>query len=180
MTEFVAWPKTPRYYRDIVITEKIDGTNACVVFGENLELTVQSRKRIITPDDDNYGFSRWAHDNQDTLFADLGFGRHYGEWWGSGIQRGYGLKEKRFSLFNTKKWADAEFTTPNLGVVPVLYEGEHKASAIASALGGLMHDGSIAAPGYMNPEGICIYHTASGQVYKITLENDEQPKGQAA
>ena len=31
-------------------------------------------------------------------------GRHFGEWWGSGIQRGYGLDEKTFSLFNAYRW----------------------------------------------------------------------------
>ena len=29
----------------------------------------------------------------------------------------------------------------------------------------------------MKPEGIIIYHTAANSMFKITLENDEQPKG---
>lgn len=212
-TDFVAWPKTPRYYRDIVITEKIDGTNACAVieewpFGTHVQgipdtacalilgpnkmgnggmpaheyvVSAQSRTRFVKPESDTHGFARWVRDNAYNLVHDLEAGRHYGEWWGSGINRGYGLTkgEKRFSLFNTKKWGSAEFATPGLGVVPVLYEGDHTGSAIASALGGLMHDGSAAAPGYDNPEGVCIYHTASGQVFKVTLDGDEA-KGQAA
>jgi hypothetical protein len=28
----------------------------------------------------------------------------------------------------------------------------------------------------MNPEGVVIYHTASGQLFKKTIENDEKPK----
>jgi hypothetical protein len=38
-------------------------------------------------------------------------------------------------------------------------------------------DGSYAAPGYMKPEGIVVYHTAAKQMFKVTIENDEQPKG---
>ena len=30
--EFKPWPKTPRWNRQVVITEKIDGTNAAVGF----------------------------------------------------------------------------------------------------------------------------------------------------
>ncbi len=32
---------------------------------------------------------------------------YFGEWWGSGVQRGYGLQkgDKRFSLFNVSRWA---------------------------------------------------------------------------
>jgi hypothetical protein len=105
MTEFQEFPKMPRRSRDVVITEKIDGTNACVFIGEDGEFLAGSRTRWITPEDDNFGFSRWAHENKDDLLT-LGPGRHFGEWWGSGIQRKYGLTEKRFSLFNTSRWVD--------------------------------------------------------------------------
>jgi hypothetical protein len=30
MAEFREWPKTPRLFRTIVVTEKIDGTNAAI------------------------------------------------------------------------------------------------------------------------------------------------------
>lgn len=79
----------------------------------------------------------------------LGKGYHYGEWWGKGIQRGYGLEEKRFSLFNVSRWIDGielektlspeyhgmylaekqkinkniEFCPECCYVVPILYEG---------------------------------------------------------
>src|ERR1700744_5037408 len=94
--EFKPWPKTPRYFRDITITEKIDGTNAAIgiqpVAGSDYPMVyAQSRKRIITKDDDNYGFARWVYDNCETLVEDLGYGLHFGEWWGKGIQRSYGL-----------------------------------------------------------------------------------------
>jgi hypothetical protein len=37
--------------------------------------------------------------------------------------------------------------------------------------------GSKAVPGFMKPEGIIVYHTASKQNFKVLLENDDQPKG---
>jgi hypothetical protein len=39
--------------------------------------------------------------------------------------------------------------------------------------------GSLAAPGFMDAEGIVIYHTASGVGFKKTLKNDETPKSLA-
>jgi hypothetical protein len=30
MAEFIAWPKTQRLFRDIIVSEKIDGTNAAI------------------------------------------------------------------------------------------------------------------------------------------------------
>ena len=37
--------------------------------------------------------------------------------------------------------------------------------------------GSQAAPGFMRPEGICVYHKASGVVFKATVEKDQSHKG---
>jgi RNA ligase len=212
MAEFVGWPKTPRLYRDIVITEKIDGTNAAVVieeqpFGaaaggvpetlisvvlgpEKMDLgmpaieywvSAQSRKRFITPRSDNYGFAKWVEGNCEALVHDLEAGHHFGEWWGSGIQRGYGMHNRRFSLFNTRKWGGIEFTTPGLDVVPVMYEGVLCENEIQLALQYLSDYGSIAADEPFKPaEGICIYHAASGQVFKVTMEDDTQPKSEVA
>jgi hypothetical protein len=80
----------------------------------------RSRSRWITPDDDNFGFAAWVEANRDELLT-LGPGRHFGEWWGSGIQRGYGLPkgEKRFSLFNVSRWGESRPACCH--VVPVLY-----------------------------------------------------------
>ena len=104
MTEFQEFQKIARLSRNCSITEKIDGTNACIYIGEDGEFLTGSRTRWITPEDDNYGFAKWALAHKDELMA-LGPGRHFGEWWGSGCQRGYGLTngEKRFSLFNTSR-----------------------------------------------------------------------------
>ena len=181
--EFREWPKTPRLNRDMVITEKIDGTNACVVVSKDgCEVGAQSRSRVITPDDDNYGFARWVYENAGALADTLGPGYHFGEWWGSGVQRGYGLTkgEKRFSLFNVKRWADVDLPVDGLGVVPVLFRGLFDCRTIECALLDLIQHGSKAALGFMRPEGVVVYHTAANQVFKVLIENDGLPKGLAA
>lgn len=181
--EFRAWPSTPRLFRDIVITEKIDGTNACVIVSEDgSEVWAQSRKKLITPDDDNAGFARWVAENAGVLADVLGPGYHYGEWWGSKIQRTYGLVngDKRFSLFNVSRYADVELDmVPGLGLVPVLYEGPFSFEVIRGALFYLEMEGSHAAPGFMNPEGIIVFHKAAQQVFKVLLENDDISKTEA-
>ncbi len=100
---FEGFPKMPRLMREVVVTEKIDGTNACVAISEDGSFQVGSRRRWITPEKDNHGFAAWAHAHRDELMQ-LGPGRHFGEWWGRQIQRGYGLDERRFSLFNVARW----------------------------------------------------------------------------
>lgn len=176
--EFVPFPKIPRLRREVVITEKIDGTNAAVRITEDGRVFAQSRKRFITPEADNFGFATWVYLNAPSLQR-LGPGIHFGEWWGQGIQRGYGLDEKRFSLFNTGRWND-ENTPECVSVVPVLGYGSFDSEFIDGTLEGLRKSGSIAAPGFMRPEGIVVYHLASGHTYKVLLENDSQPKGLAA
>ncbi len=172
---FETFPKIARLNRDIVITEKIDGTNA-QVFIEGDTAVAGSRTRWITPENDNFGFARWVHENQEQLIAELGEGRHFGEWWGSGIQRGYDQTQKRFWLFNTHRWRDIDLELCD--VVPVLYQGHFSTNAVNAALQLLREVGSLAAPGFMKPEGIVIFHTAASQLFKVTLEKDEKPKGQ--
>lgn len=104
MTDFEAWPKTRRFEKAcIVFTEKIDGTNAQIYIKDGV-MKVGSRNRWITREDDNFGFANWAYDNQEELIEFLGEGRHFGEWWGQGIQRRYDMDRKVFSLFNTSRW----------------------------------------------------------------------------
>lgn len=179
--EFKPWPKTPRLFRSILITEKLDGTNAAVIVTDDGRVAAQSRNRLITPDADNYGFARWVHARSDKLAATLGPGHHYGEWWGSGIQRGYGLTggDKRLSLFNTHRYKDAPLDeVDGLGLVPELARiNTLDSMAISEVLDGLRSNGSTAAPGFMRPEGVIVFLSASQQVYKVLLENDNQPKG---
>ncbi|MDX3551000.1 RNA ligase family protein [Streptomyces europaeiscabiei] len=202
--EFAPWPKTTRLFRDIVVTEKIDGTNAaihisalrcemeewteyppeawsCVVDGVRYVISAQSRKRIITPGKttDNYGFAGWVYDNAAALVSLLGEGLHFGEWWGQGIQRGYGLDERRFSLFNTERHGhiqDAYVGAVRVGSVPVLYQGPNDTAAIRTELHCLKTWGSAAVPGFLRPEGVCVYHSASRTVTKVTLDANDAGK----
>lgn len=174
--EFAEFPKIARLSRDIIITEKIDGTNAQVWIGEDGEIRAGSRNRWLTYSDDNFGFAKWVLDHRDGLLV-LGPGRHFGEWWGAGIQRRYGLAEKRFSLFNVSRWGDERPACCH--VVPVLYRGPFLQEAWDLALEGLRIVGSIAAPGFMKPEGIVIFHAQGNVLFKKTLEKDEEPKSLA-
>ena len=122
LPEFVPFPKIPRLFRPFVVTEKIDGTNASIHVLEDGQVLAASRTRWITPEADNFGFARWVHEHEEELRVGLGIGSHFGEWWGSGIQRGYGLKEKRFSLFNTARWSDPAVRPACCHVVPVLHD----------------------------------------------------------
>jgi len=178
--EFKAFTKIPRLNREIVVTEKLDGTNACVVVTEEGEVFAQSRNQFITPEQDNYGFAKWVFNNSEKLAKLLGVGYHYGEWWGSGIQRRYGLtgNDKRFYLFDVGKWEGTDFSeVPELGLVPVLYRGLFEEAAIKACIKTLKIVGSVASPGYMDPEGVVVWHEAARQLFKVTLVNDEKPKG---
>lgn len=202
MIEFEAWPKIPRLFRPVTITEKIDGTNACVVVvdapdgaedGERIDggivatidqdpvlVGAQSRKHTIIPEVDNYGFAGWVFDNAKYLANTLGPGRHFGEWWGKGINRGYGLNERRFSLFNVRRWYGTVFGNPQLNLVPVLYyKRDYSEALVRVGLHRLKNNGSMAAPDYDRPEGVVVYHEDANQCFKVTLEADAKPKGLA-
>jgi len=176
--EFEAFDKIARLSRGCTITEKIDGTNACIAIGESGEFFTGSRTRWITPEDDNFGFARWAHEHKEELLA-LGPGRHFGEWWGAGIQRRYDQQEKKFSLFNSARWTETKPPACCL-VVPVLYSGIFTSTAADEALLLLKNQGSMAAPGFMKPEGIIIYQQAARMYFKKTLDKDEEWKGKSA
>jgi len=103
MITFEPWPKTPRLNKagSMTISEKLDGTNACVVVqpvsyeeadvsdehvvgyqDSYFEVGAQSRNRLLTLAGDNAGFARWVHTHANQLVQLLGPGRHFGEWWG--------------------------------------------------------------------------------------------------
>lgn len=179
--EFKDFGKIARLTRECTITEKIDGTNASIFIGEDGTFLTGSRTQWITPEKDNYGFSRWAHDNKEELMK-LGVGHHFGEWWGSGCQRGYGLinGEKRFSLFNTKRWsADSPDLPQCCHVVPIIYQGIFTTTAVDAAIQALKDAGSMASPGFMKPEGVVIWHVAAQIYFKKTIEKDEEWKGKS-
>lgn len=184
MPEFVSFPKIPRLYRDISIREKIDGTNAQILIVPLVDtlhdldspvatvgdrgIWAGSRNRWLTLEQDNYGFAAWVQAHAQALVT-LGEGRHFGEWWGQGIQRGYSLGHKVFSLFH----APREAVLPAcVSVAPLLYEGPFSEAAVQDALERLRRHGSFAAPGYAHPEGVVVWHTAASKSFKITLDND--------
>jgi len=187
--EFRSFSKMARLSREVIVTEKLDGTNAQVCIGDDGEFRVGSRNRWITPDDDNYGFAAWAYAHRDELMG-LGAGRHFGEWWGLGIQRNYGLKEKRFSMFNVQRWALHETELKRIetgdprivkmqdvlpaccGLVPVLHRGPFETPVIDGWLAHLRIFGSQAAPDFMDPEGIVVFHVAANVGFKKTLGHD--------
>ena len=197
--DFIEFPKIARFNREVIITEKIDGTNAQVtwepVFYDDPEPTVDrslgvfaptsgdtpmrlwvgSRNRWIVPGDDHFGFARWVYDHALPLYA-LGAGSHFGEWWGAGIGRRYGLTEKRWSLFNVERWGGERPECCH--VVPELARGVLGLDVLQSTvMMRLQTLGSVAAPGFMNPEGIVIYHTAARTLFKATLQRDSEWKG---
>lgn len=179
--EFKEFPKIARLNREVIVTEKIDGTNAAVIVSDDgTQIAAQSRSRIITPTDDNFGFAKWVEANRDELLK-LGPGHHFGEWWGQGIQRGYGLTEKRFSLFNVSRWGDSATRPACCHVVPVIVRGipTESFSVAHLALDMLKSNGSFAAPGFMKPEGIVAFHVQGNLMFKATIEKDEEWKGKS-
>ena len=190
---FTPFPKMARLQREVIITEKIDGTNAQIFITDDGKMLTGSRTRWISPEDDNFGFAAWARDNKEELLK-LGPGSHFGEWWGQGIQRKYGLDERRFSLFNVSRWCLHGETPKQIPtadprivkmqdvlpacchLVPILRRGINISTLAESALYELTQRGSVAAPGFMNPEGIVVFHTAGDVGFKMTLDNDGVPK----
>jgi hypothetical protein len=179
-TPFTGWPKIARFNREVIITEKIDGTNAQIHIEEDGSMLVGSRTRWITPADDNFGFARWCEQNRDDLLK-LGPGSHFGEWWGCGIQRGYHLSERRFSLFNAVRWRDGapEKRPDCCRVVPVLAEGLLRDIDLENVAHQLRIGGSVAAPDFDGlAEGFVIYHKAAQICFKVLLEGDDKRKGE--
>jgi len=182
---FQAFKKIPRLFREIVITEKIDGTNASITITEDGQIRAGCRTRYVYPNKpkeegkkaevtDNFGFAAWVEANRQELLK-LGPGRHFGEWYGKGINRGYGLQDKRFALFNVS--VDRSSAPSCVGFVPVLAVGPFDTGLVRECLRRLTLDGSVAVPGFRPAEGVVIYHKAGGVLLKSTIENDEKPKG---
>lgn len=186
---FQEFASISRLSRDMIVTEKIDGTNAQITITEDGRVLAGSRNRWITPEQDNFGFARWVKENEDELRNGFGPGSHYGEWWGSGIQRRYNLTEKRFSLFNVGRWT-SDYNIAGEGstqcaevrcchVVPVLLRYTFDTGKVDETLFRLSECGSVAAPGFMKPEGVVVFHSKSGMLFKKTLDKNDGHKGGA-
>jgi hypothetical protein len=190
---FEPFPQLTRFSHDWAVTEKIDGTNASVVIApvtpDNADTVLDtlgpigiwacSRSRLLgtTKEADNYGFAKWVQRNAEDLFA-LGEGRHFGEWCGNGIQRGYSLAEKTLALFDTHRWALNPNRPSCVTTVPVLAEGYlgNPAAEFDTILSRLRDEGSVFAPGFASPEGIVMLHRPSRTLFKKTFDYDEAGK----
>lgn len=170
--EFQGFPSIRRLYRRCVITEKLDGTNAQVLVSDDGDVRAGSRNRFLTVEADNFGFASWVAANADALRL-MGPGRHFGEWWGAGIQRRYGLADKRFSLFHANRVLEVP---PCVSVVPVLYDGVFSTEAVRDVMASLEATGSVAAPGFMKPEGVVVWHDVAKVLFKVTFEHDQTGK----
>jgi len=169
--EFKKWDKIYRKGKgEYFITEKIDGTNAQIVITEDGGFFTASRSRYITPDDDNYGFSIWAHDNKEELLK-LGVGHHYGEWAGEGINKNnHKIEGKEFYLFNAMRWGEHNPNTPACcKVVPFIMRGT-TIDTIDSAMELLLKNGSMVGNNG-KPEGVVAYNTFIKRYQKATFES---------
>lgn len=184
--DFAKWPSIQRLSSETCwITEKIDGTNGVIYIPENPDkpILAGSRERWLSNEDgtppdkgkDNFGFGAWVYERRDSL-RQLGPGMHYGEFHGAGIQRKYGLKEKRFASF--EYWRD-EIQIPDVCVVPILYTGEPTEGIIDATVAKLKEHGSYLYPGFMNPEGVVVtYKNMKSCKWKRLCENDKIHKWQ--
>lgn len=80
---------------------KLHGTNAAVQVHTDGTVVCQSRSNIITPESDNAGFARWVLANKEAWQRIPGF-IIYGEWCGSGIQKGVAISnigKRVFAVF---------------------------------------------------------------------------------
>lgn len=209
--EFRNYGKIPRWVNEHVwVSEKIDGSNSCVVIEPLTEpefdalfkdlggyvavvqwddaaygVRAQSRNKFITPGKgtDNFGFAAYVQEHALALAKVLGVGYNYGEWYGSGIQSGYGLMngEKHFALFPTHRisvTADnyaSLLMIPGLEVAPELYEGPFgEGNCIEDCLNTLREHGSFAysAQGFDRPEGVVVQFKLSGARYKAFIHED--------
>lgn len=101
-------------------TVKLHGTNAGVAQGANGEIWYQSRKNVITPQNDNAGFAFFADSNKDVFVGFFEELRNktgitdkmiiFGEWCGGNIQKGVAISglEKMFVIFAVKVAPDGE------------------------------------------------------------------------
>lgn len=206
--DFKAFPKVPRLFREVVVTEKIDGTNAQVLIQEILDgvdptshdtiraimpdlrayaIKAGSRSRWLSRTEDNFGFFQFVHENRWALVRALGTGRHHGEWFGRGIQRGYGMKHRCFAVFNQDyEFEPVKDADGNVIIDKVPCAGRRDAQEQPEFLGNLITmlslvpkvdsktDGQPTQLPYgTGPmEGFMLYFPKANVTFKITTDGD--------
>ena len=168
MIDFNKWPKIKRLTNErMVVTEKIDGTNGQFYIDEEGTIHVGARNGWISVEKDNMGFAAWIQERKDLILEFFPAGhRYYGEFFGHRINRGYGLKEKKFALFNIDIHVPVNLFDAGFTEVPVLYDGPFQDS-IESIIDKLDSEGSVLVPGYNNPEGVIVHLHETGAKYKV-------------
>lgn len=170
------WPRPAEFLAPFLVSEKLDGTHAAIDLtridkgtavpegavtvtagGDRWMLRAASRLRWLTAERDNFGFRAWVAEHAAVLTL-LGPGLHRGEWYGRGIQRGYGLTERRWALFDAERWSAPPAGVPEVvEVVPVLarVQGPRLVEAVETASRTLAGTGSLAVFG-QRAEGLVI------------------------
>lgn len=166
-------------YKDLTPVEAL--TAGAIAIVGPFAVFAGSRSRWLKPGKttDNFGFAQWVYDNADQLVACLGEGSHYGEWWGLGIQRGYGQQKKWFTLFNPDRYpqvAEAGVQIKEgllLGKVPVLSRGNTIDQLVYGIEQGklLLSYGSFIVPSFPKPEGFVVQ--LQDRLHKVILDGDE-------
>lgn len=155
----------------MAITQKLHGTNASVIINKSGTVQAASRNRLITPEDDNYGFANWVKDNEESLKEYLGEGQHYGEWVGKGINSTEGFEDtRRFVLFDFWKY-DKQTLPKDVLLVPVLYFGELDLAKVEETMEDLKENGSKLVEGFMAVEGVVV--SINGHRFKKTFKAEE-------
>lgn len=214
MALFKKFPKIQRLNREVIVTEKIDGMTAGVHVTpvDNIEqwegpfvkhvrlgddefiVQASSKTHLLSANPSaHHNFVGWVQENARDLVEGLGVGSHWGEWWGQGINRNYGLTENRWSLFNVSRWAESwhihgdairrpllenaeqRYAPMCCYVVPVLARGlpaDSEDNAVEVAINDLVKNGSRAVPGFKKPEGIVVYWTKGNTLMKWSFGGD--------
>jgi len=183
--EFRKFPKISRLQSPVIVTEKLDGTNACVVIVHTGMTThvvrAQSRNRFLTPDDDNYGFARWVADNSEMLVDLLGPGYHYGEWFGQGIARNYALTRKWFALFQVDRYAEmagnraVDMDGIGMMLVPELLRAVTFCPNVLEQARFALSGGSK-INNFPRPEGYVIFFEHNRATFKVVLDKHDEKK----
>lgn len=171
--EFRGFGKIVRHDCAVVVTEKIDGTNAAVLITEN-GTYAGGRRRWLTPGaEDQYGFAAWVQANEEGLRETLGPGMHRGEWYGHRVNRGYGLAERRLMLFTAAPDLVAGQPDHGLWEHPTLLYAGPLDRDLEGIVRGALCGGSLHVPGWDRPEG-AVALLPNGSRIKVIIDKERE------
>jgi hypothetical protein len=161
---------------------------------QNMMIRIGSRNRWINPDaiagkgSDNFGFAHWAWTNI-TELSKLGVGRHYGEWYGRGVQKCYpSVTTKAWALFEHQRHIGAyiamkeghETAFPSVcELVPLLFKGGYDTNIIELTMASLQETGSLLCNGDA-AEGVVVDIPHTDFKQKLTFNYSEGKWKEAA